>query len=102
VFLNPPLNPDLVNRTFLLGTIRTFSFGGDMNLTAVVPSGGDLVYLTAFPTGMTLPNASTLNAPNGGVVASAAIVPAGSSRSIDVFSSDATDLLIDINGYFAP
>jgi hypothetical protein len=73
-----------------------------LNLTAVVPSGGDLVYLTAFPTGMTLPNASTLNAPNGGVVASAAIVPAGSSRSIDVFSSDATDLLIDINGYFAP
>jgi hypothetical protein len=73
-----------------------------LNLTAVVPSGGDLVYLTAFPTGETVPNASTLNAPNGGVVASAAIVPAGTSGSINVFSSDATDLLIDINGYFAP
>jgi hypothetical protein len=24
-----PLEPDPVNRTFLLGTIRTFSFGGD-------------------------------------------------------------------------
>jgi len=36
------------------------------------------------------------------VVASAAIVPAGTSGSINVFSSDATDLLIDINGYFAP
>jgi len=73
-----------------------------LNLTAVVPSGGDLVYLTAFPTGVTVPNASTLNAPMGGVVASAAIVPAGTGGSIDVFSSDATDLLIDINGYFAP
>jgi hypothetical protein len=72
-----------------------------LNMTAVVPSGGDLVYLTAFPAGETTPNASTLNAPNGGVVASAAIVPAGTSGAINVFSSDATDLLIDINGYFA-
>src|ERR1035438_549282 len=29
MFLNPPLKPDPVNRTFLLGTIRTLSFGGD-------------------------------------------------------------------------
>jgi Pro-kumamolisin, activation domain/Bacterial Ig-like domain (group 3)/Putative binding domain, N-terminal len=73
-----------------------------MNLTAVVPPGGELGYLTAFPAGETLPNASTLNAPNGGVVASGAIVPAGSDGSISVFASNATDLLIDINGYFAP
>jgi hypothetical protein len=61
-----------------------------------------LGYLTAFPAGAALPNASTLNAPNGGVVASAAIVPAGTSGAINVFSSNATDLIIDINGYFAP
>src|SRR5438270_576448 len=29
MFLDPPLHPGLVNRTFLLGTIRTLSFGGD-------------------------------------------------------------------------
>jgi hypothetical protein len=29
MFLNPLLKADLVNRTFLLGTIRTLSFGGD-------------------------------------------------------------------------
>ena len=73
-----------------------------LNLTAVVPAGGSLGYLTAFPSGASLPVASTLNAPNGGVVASAAIVPAGSGGDISVFSSNATDLLIDINGYFAP
>jgi hypothetical protein len=73
-----------------------------LNLTAVVPSGGDLVYLTAFPFGQTLPNASTVNAPEGGVVASGAIVPAGTGGAISVFASNATDLLIDINGYFAP
>jgi hypothetical protein len=60
------------------------------------------VYLTAFPAGDTLPNASSLNAPNGGVVASAAIVSAGTGGAVSVFSSDLTDLIIDINGYFAP
>jgi Beta-propeller repeat len=73
-----------------------------LNLTVVVPSGGSLGYLTAFPAGETLPNASTVNAPSGGVVGSAAIVPAGSSGAISVFASSATDVLIDINGYFAP
>jgi hypothetical protein len=58
--------------------------------------------LTAFPTGETLPNVSTVNAPNGGVVASSAIVPAGTSGAISVFASSNTNLLIDINGYFAP
>src|ERR1022692_4166202 len=29
MFLSPPLQADPVNRTFLLGTIRTLSFGGD-------------------------------------------------------------------------
>lgn len=29
MFLNPPLQPGLVNRTFLLGTFRTLSFGAD-------------------------------------------------------------------------
>jgi len=73
-----------------------------LNLTVVVPSGGALAYLTAFPAGDAVPNASTVNAPNGGVVGSAAIVSGGTGGSISVFSSDATDLLIDINGFFAP
>jgi len=33
MFLDPPLQIDPVNRTFLLGTIRTLSFGGDSWLT---------------------------------------------------------------------
>ena len=73
-----------------------------LNITAVVPSGGALGFLTVYPTGQAQPNASTLNAPQGGVVGSAAIVPAGTSGSLSVFSSGATNVLIDINGYFAP
>ena len=65
-------------------------------------SGGALGYLTAFPAGASVPNTSTINAPNGGVVGSAAIVPAGTNGAVSVFSSNVTDLLIDISGYFAP
>jgi hypothetical protein len=35
------------------------------------------------------------------VTANAAIVPAGTNGSIDAYGSNDTDLLIDINGYFA-
>jgi hypothetical protein len=36
------------------------------------------------------------------VVASAAIVPAGTSGAISVYAMDTTDLVIDIDGYFGP
>jgi hypothetical protein len=46
---------------------------------------------------------STLNAYNPGtVVANAAIVPAGTNGAINVWVTDTTDLVLDINGYFAP
>jgi hypothetical protein len=71
-----------------------------LNFT-VVPSNGTLGYLTVYPTGVTQPVVSTLNAPTGTVVANAAILPAGTGGSIDVFATDTTDLVVDINGYFA-
>ena len=69
---------------------------------AAVPGGHPLGYVTAWPTGQTKPGVASLNAPTGTVVANAAIVKAGTSGSIDIFASDATNLVIDINGYFAP
>ena len=44
---------------------------------------------------------STLNSFNGRVAANAAIVPAGANGAVSVFVSDASDVIIDINGYFA-
>jgi hypothetical protein len=35
-------------------------------------------------------------------VGAGAIVPGGSGGAISILASDPTDLLIDINGYFAP
>jgi site-specific recombinase XerD len=37
MFLIPLLQADLVNRTFLLGTIRTLSFGGDIGVSQLAP-----------------------------------------------------------------
>ena len=71
-----------------------------LNLT-VVPH-GPLDYLTVWPAGEKQPYVSTLNAPTGTAVANAAIVVAGSSGDISTYGTNDTDLVIDINGYFAP
>jgi hypothetical protein len=73
-----------------------------LNMTVVVSKGAGLGYLTAWPAGLPLPVAATLNALTGGTVSAAALVPAGTSGSISVFASNPTDLIIDIGGYFAP
>jgi hypothetical protein len=58
--------------------------------------------LTVWPTNQPQPVVSTLNAPTGTVTANAAIVPAGSmGGEVSTFASNDTDLLIDIDGYFA-
>ena len=72
-----------------------------LNVTAIPRK--TLGFLSIWPTGQALPNVSTLNVYNSGtVVANAAIVPAGTGGAISVFVTDATDLVIDIDGYFAP
>ncbi len=74
-----------------------------LTFTALPANGQVLGYLTAWPSGQPQPNVSTLNAPTGTVVANAAIVPAGSGGYINVYpAGNDTDLLVDINGYFAP
>ena len=71
-----------------------------LNFT-VVPQ-APLGFLSTWPTGQAMPSVSTLNAPLGNVLANAAIVPAGTNGAINVFVSNTTDVIIDINGYFAP
>ena len=94
------------------GTTRSFAIPGSacgipnsalgysLNVT-VVPA-GPLSFLTLSPTGQSRPLVSTLNSFTGKVVANAALVPAGTSGAIDVFVTDQTHVILDINGYFAP
>jgi hypothetical protein len=71
-----------------------------LNVTAVPH--GSLGFLTAWPSGESQPVVSTLNASTGAVTANAAIVPAGTGGEVSIYVSDASDVILDVNGYFAP
>jgi hypothetical protein len=71
-----------------------------LNVTAVPH--GSLDYLTSWPTGESQPFVSTLNSLTGAVTANAAIVPAGSGGDVSIYASDSTDVILDVNGFFAP
>jgi uncharacterized repeat protein (TIGR03803 family) len=73
-----------------------------MNVTAL-PAPGGLDYLTVWTPGEGRPSTSTLNGGVGGAVANAAIVAAGSNQAVALYAnSNSTNLLVDVNGYFAP
>ncbi len=71
-----------------------------LNLT-VVPKGA-LGYLSSWPAGQAQPLVSTLNAPYEAVTANAATVVAGTAGNVSIYASDAGDVIMDINGYYAP
>ncbi len=72
-----------------------------MNFT-VTPNGGQpMGFLTVWPTGQGRPVASILNNLTNTYVANAAIVPAGADGAISAYADQNTDLVGDINGYFA-
>jgi hypothetical protein len=73
-----------------------------LNVT-VDPASKSLDYLTVWPKGQTMPGVSTLNDPTGTIVANAAIVPAGMLGATAFYpSGHNTDLIVDVDGYFAP
>jgi hypothetical protein len=78
------------------GTARAYS----LNVTAVPH--GPLSYLTLWPSGQGQPFVSTLNSPAGRIVANTALTPAGSSGDASVYATSNSDVILDINGYFAP
>jgi len=103
----PPTLGGASIRSFVLpaGTCTIPSNAQAYSLTiTAVPAGASLSYLTAWPTGQSQPTVSTLNAPDGAVTANLALlpVPSGNGGSVSIFVSDPADVIIDINGYFAP
>ena len=68
---------------------------------AAVPK-GPLAHLTAWAAGQPQPLVATMSAPTGAITANAVIVAAGGNGDVAVVASDDTDVVIDINGYFAP
>ncbi len=68
-----------------------------MNATVVPPT--TLGFLTLWGSG-TMPLASTLNSLDGSIVANAALVPAGPNGVVTAFTTDPSQLILDINGFF--
>ncbi|HEY6346266.1 MAG TPA: tail fiber domain-containing protein [Bryobacteraceae bacterium] len=94
-----------VSRTFPIQSSTTCSIPAaaqaySLNIT-VVPAPGSTGFITAYPTGQPLPVAATLVWSLGSITSNAAIVPGGANGSVDVYANNPTDLVIDINGYYA-
>ena len=89
--------PVLSSACNLPSTAQAYS----LNFTAI-PKTSPIGFLSTWPTGQSQPEVSTLNTSTLAVTANAAIVPAGPDGGIEVLSSNDADLVIDINGYFAP
>jgi DNA-binding beta-propeller fold protein YncE len=77
---------------------KAYSF----NVTVVPnPPGQSLGYVTLWPSDQHQPIVSTLNNLKATLVANAAIVPAAPNGNVDVSAYNSTDLILDVNGYFA-
>lgn len=72
-----------------------------LNLTAVAPDAA--THLTAWPSGVDRPNASSLNVARGATVANAALVGVGAGGTVTVRNqSGSVDLVVDLVGWVRP
>lgn len=74
--------------------------GGSANGDYVAANGD---YVAAYPTGQSVPLASTLNTDAGKTVANLAVVPVGSGNAISLYNRlRSIDLLADVTGFYSP
>ncbi len=90
------------------GTIPSFAQAYSLNLTVVPHTQGAVDYVSLWQAGAAQPFVATLDDPQGAIVSNAAIVPAGPSGSpgyggVSVYNDGPaiTDVVIDMNGFFA-
>ena len=86
------------------GVIPTIAQAYSFNLTVVPQVSGAIDYVTLWPSNYEKPYVSTVDDPQGAIVSNAAIVPAGNpTGGINVFNFGpaVTEVIIDMNGYFA-
>lgn len=73
-----------------------------INITAIQPVGGPYGFVTAYPCGITLPNASSLNLLPGRAVANMSFAELGAGGKICLFTNVAVDLIVDVFSVFPP
>ena len=86
------------------GVIPPAAEAYSLNLTVIPHSGGAGGYVTIWPTGTARPVVATVTDGQGSTVSNAAIVAAGTSGAVSLYNSGPAiiDVVIDMNGYFAP
>jgi hypothetical protein len=99
----PSLSPGVPNaRNFTLaGQCGIGSEAQAVSLNVTVTNTLGNGYIVLYPQGSTLPPVSTLNYFAGQTVANAAVVPLASGGLTVVAGVSGTDLIIDVNGYYA-
>jgi hypothetical protein len=100
----PPSLAAGVPRSFMLaGSCGIPSSAAALSVNFTVTNTQGNGFLLAFPEGDPIPTVSTLNYVAGQTVANAAIVPVAASAGLTVVAGvSGADLLIDVNGYYAP
>ncbi len=81
-------------------TIPTGAAAYSVTLTVVPPA--PLPFVTAWPSNIAQPPVSSINSFNGRTLANSVILPAAPDGGINLYAFEATDMIVDINGYFAP
>jgi YVTN family beta-propeller protein len=104
-FGGPPI-PGGTSRSFPLPqgacNIPSTATAYSLNVTLVPIQHGRVGYLTIWPTGEDQPLVSTMNSVDGRTKANAAILQSGYQGAVSVYVSDTTNVVLDIDGYFAP
>jgi hypothetical protein len=101
-----PSNPLVVQATGIsattaAGSVTTIPSGAGtvaLNLTVVNPSAPG--FITAYPCDAPRPLASNVNYVGGQVVANGVIAPVSSSGQVCLYSQVATDIIVDLAGWF--
>ncbi len=98
---------------FADGEARTFNLSASTDCPGLPATAGaysvniqfrpmtQLAFLTAYPTGTTMPLVSTIVGNPTAWTTNAAVVPAGTGGAIDIYCQYAGRVVIDVNGYYA-
>ncbi len=83
-----------------IGGSNGVPMAGAVSLNVTVANPADPGFLAVYPCGAPLPNASNLNYTTGQTIPNAVITGLGTGGKVCVYSQFATDVFVDLNGWF--
>ncbi|TDV54906.1 RCC1 domain-containing protein [Actinophytocola oryzae] len=96
-----PLGPRATRVLDLTNRIPTSATAVTFNLTGTGPTA--TTFVSAFPTGGSVPNASSLNLPAGDTRANLVTVAVGADRKVSLFNNAGdVQLIADLTGFYTP